>query len=150
MTLIEINQFKAEASKALHCLFIEVDEAVAADVKRKVKTYVEALESELERLRKQNAAMREALQWLHAGSICSDPATSVASRKDCPICKALQPDAGARYLSLEEVQPLVEALKALYDDTVDYVRINHLGDDHCTHALRMSRDALAHAKSLGQ
>lgn len=42
-----------------------------------------------ERRGKAAAEMREALEWVHMGSLCCDPATSYRSRADCLICKAL-------------------------------------------------------------
>ena len=38
---------------------------------------------------------------------------------------------------------LREALKLLYEETADYIRINHLGDVHHNRAMQMARDALA-------
>ena len=40
-----IEQLKTECSKALNCLYIAVDESVAADVNSKVKAYIEVLEA---------------------------------------------------------------------------------------------------------
>src|SRR5262249_4748305 len=36
-----------------------------------------------------------------------------------------------------------EALQLLYDETADYIRINHLGDVHHNRSMQLARDALA-------
>lgn len=38
---------------------------------------------------------------------------------------------------------LLEALRALYQETADYIRLNHLGDEHHNRSMQMARDALA-------
>lgn len=65
---------------------------------------------ERDEARQQAAAMREALRWLHMASICADPATSAASRRDCLICKALATNAGRDYISRGEASQIAEAL----------------------------------------
>jgi hypothetical protein len=41
---------------------------------------------------------------------------------------------------------LLAALKALYEETADYIRINYLGDVHHNHSMQMARDAIAKAE----
>lgn len=38
---------------------------------------------------------------------------------------------------------LHEALRVLYDETADYIRLNHLGDVHHNRSMQLARDALA-------
>lgn len=38
---------------------------------------------------------------------------------------------------------LREALKWLYDETVDYIQLNHLGDAHSNSSMKQARAALA-------
>ncbi len=40
----------------------------------------------------------------------------------------------------------LEALKALYDDTAEYITINHLGDVHHNQSMRLARDVLDFAE----
>lgn len=106
---------------------------------------------ELERLRKQNAAMREALgQIVDPRIVCADglPATHAwlppESRK--LILAALQPDAGARYLSPEQVRPLVDCLAhiktlALECREKPEIVLSAVGLSACS--------GVGHAKSLG-
>jgi hypothetical protein len=41
-----------------------------------------------------------------------------------------------------EVEKMREALQMLYDETVDYVTLNKLGDPHHNKSMKMARDAL--------
>lgn len=42
----------------------------------------------------------------------------------------------------EYVERLREALNILYEETADYIRINHLGDVHHNRSMQLARDAL--------
>lgn len=39
-------------------------------------------------------------------------------------------------------QPTRDALKCLYDETADYIRLNNLGDIHHNRSMQMARDVL--------
>lgn len=41
---------------------------------------------------------------------------------------------------------LLDALRMLYEETADYIRINNLGDVHHNHSMQSARDAIAKAK----
>lgn len=47
-----------------------------------------------------------------------------------------------------EIDRLRDALKTLYEETADYIRINNLGDVHHNKSMQMARDALG--KTEGQ
>ncbi len=96
------------------------------------------LKHELAEERRQNAAMREALMGIERESRLA------FERDECELecewlieaCRAaIQPDAGAQLLTLEQVRPLVEALK-------HYEHWQHSGRS-------VAARALAHAKTLG-
>lgn len=116
------------------------------------------LEAELERVRKQAAAMREALQKHHdhASEACNvffeqdgkpiDICTDLGEAyQDSSLCEltldAMRADAGANYVSKEQVKPLVEAL----------TRINEISviDEDMGCAVNWAGDALTHARALG-
>lgn len=48
------------------------------------------------------------------------------------------------YRKLDAVE-LLFALKMLFDETVDYITINNLGDSNATHGLRYAKEALRKA-----
>lgn len=48
----------------------------------------------------------------------------------------------ARTLNSEAVHGLRNALKLLYDNTADYIRINNLGDVHHNQDMQMARECL--------
>lgn len=43
---------------------------------------------------------------------------------------------------------LLQALRLLYDETADYIRINHLGDVHHNRSMILAREALAKAEGI--
>jgi hypothetical protein len=46
---------------------------------------------------------------------------------------------------IEAAPDLLEALKTLYEENADYIRLNHLGDVHHNRSMQLARDALAKA-----
>lgn len=46
----------------------------------------------------------------------------------------------------KELKELVEALRVLYEETAEYITINHLGDVHHNRSMQMARDILARVK----
>ena len=42
----------------------------------------------------------------------------------------------------EREAPILEALRILYEETADYIRINHLGDVHHNRSMQVARDVL--------
>ncbi|CAB4187679.1 hypothetical protein UFOVP1155_53 [uncultured Caudovirales phage] len=48
----------------------------------------------------------------------------------------------------EEAERLRPALQMLYDETVDYIKLNNLGDTHHNLSIQMARDALGHNVKL--
>lgn len=59
----------------------------------------------------------------------------------CPICQARTI---AKLTS--ERDRLRKALQILYDETADYIRVNHLGDIHHNQSMKTARDALKGTK----
>ena len=103
-------------------------------------------ESELERVKKQNAAMREALEILVASEIqCEDgqPATHAwlpgATRK--LILKTISSDVGKDYFSREQVMPLVEALH--------WIELTEAAHSDAARADCKLCKALEHARAIG-
>ena len=111
---------------------------------------------ELERLQKQNAAMREALEryapktgaWDSQCALCGAgvPHGEVKHNANCPFAVGLKPDAGARYLSPEQVRPLVDCLAhiktlALECREKPEIVLSAVGLSACS--------GVGHAKSLG-
>ena len=57
----------------------------------------------------------------------------------------------SRILALESSNLVQrEALKTLYDETADYIKINHLGDVHHNKSMQMAREALSSPKNQGR
>ena len=46
-------------------------------------------------------------------------------------------------MSASRAEQVRAALQALYDETADYIRINHLGDVHHNRSMQLARDALS-------
>lgn len=47
-----------------------------------------------------------------------------------------------RHRMRERIDTLHHALQQLYDETADYIRLNHLGDVHHNQSMKDARDAL--------
>lgn len=75
---------------------------------------------------------------VHAGPDVST--TGEVPAVACPNCKGLS---DAHNADLAEIGLLREALQRLYDETADYITINHLGPVHHNRSMQMARDALA-------
>ncbi len=116
------------------------------------------LKHELAEERRQNAAMREALMGIERESRLA------FERDECELecewlieaCRAaIQPDAGAQLLTLEQVRPLVEALQRISMRGRHFDGQPVIGNIHSQLAAGLgdlgaiARDAIAHAKSLG-
>ena len=57
-------------------------------------------------------------------------------------------EANARYIvrAVNSHDALVEALRTLYEETADYIRINHLGEVHHNRSMQLARAALEKAR----
>ena len=62
------------------------------------------------------------------------------------MCRSLL---SALEASQRDVEGLREALLILYNETKDYITINHLGDPHQNQSMRLARNALARTEKEG-
>ena len=149
MTTIE------ELRKAASCVYLATEEEVA----REISLLLEALAKEVEE------ATRSAKAWEEtAARHCrnevfyhdlivkiGEPFGFAAKTSDDG---SIQQDVLA--LKVPELvdslrtqnRELHTALKLLYDETADYIRINHLGDVHHNRSMQAARDALARIKEV--
>lgn len=58
------------------------------------------------------------------------------------------PQDGANARLIAAAPELLDALRILYEETADYIRINNLGDVHHNRSMQFARDAIAKAEGL--
>jgi len=110
--------------------------------------YEKACEA-LNSAKQREAAMREAAKLGVFECYCAFEPAAICPK--CTMEAALQPDAGARYLSPEQVKPLVEALEMWCPPEFCSCGIGHeSGVCSCAdcHQHYVRREALAYAKTL--
>jgi hypothetical protein len=109
-----------------------------------VMRQVEAVRAELERTQKQAAAMAAALRKAHE-ALHSD-SDEIWREALCAINSAAQDDAGAGYVSKDQVRPLCDALSCASGFIA--MTVKKMGaDTSVTH--EKVKSALAHARTLG-
>lgn len=91
-----------------------------------------------------------ALPWAYIESTAWGPSVVKAgsaevNAKSYVAFKLRKDDAAYIVQCCNAFPDLLEACKALYEHTADYIRINHLSNVHHNQCMRMARDAIAKA-----